>query len=248
MQHVDLFTWLRGDILVKADKMTMANSLELRVPFLDPEVFAVASRLSRGGQDHPHPDPGRAQLLREQLRAAGVDAIEDVDDDVDRLVRAGDRLDVELLLEHVAEPGDPVDVLGKPLAGHLCAEQGVHGARTVDEEGGDVHPACIPSTNCSVELERLGLDVEPEPGERVGVAVEERRGSAADDAVEGGDPLLTVEEELLGTSGRATTHGLPAPLGFPDQQCPDGEAVGQHLLHQPADLGPGRHVAALELG
>ncbi|WP_167102097.1 asparagine synthase (glutamine-hydrolyzing) [Mycobacterium sp. DL592] len=45
MQHIDLFTWLRGDILVKADKMTMANSLELRVPFLDPAVFAVASRL-----------------------------------------------------------------------------------------------------------------------------------------------------------------------------------------------------------
>ncbi|EHR49742.1 asparagine synthase, glutamine-hydrolyzing [Saccharomonospora marina XMU15] len=45
MQHVDLFTWLRGDILVKADKMTMANSLELRVPFLDPEVFRVASRI-----------------------------------------------------------------------------------------------------------------------------------------------------------------------------------------------------------
>lgn len=45
MQHVDLLTWLRGDILVKADKITMANSLELRVPFLDPEVFAVASRL-----------------------------------------------------------------------------------------------------------------------------------------------------------------------------------------------------------
>nr|WP_211176628.1 asparagine synthase (glutamine-hydrolyzing) [Pseudonocardia acidicola] len=45
MQHVDLFTWLRGDILVKADKMTMANSLELRVPFLDPAVFEVASGL-----------------------------------------------------------------------------------------------------------------------------------------------------------------------------------------------------------
>jgi len=45
MQHIDLFTWLRGDILVKADKMTMANSLELRVPFLDSEVFTVASRL-----------------------------------------------------------------------------------------------------------------------------------------------------------------------------------------------------------
>ncbi|QNG18492.1 asparagine synthase (glutamine-hydrolyzing) [Rhodococcus triatomae] len=45
MQHLDLFTWLRGDILVKADKMTMANSLELRVPFLDPEVFEVASQV-----------------------------------------------------------------------------------------------------------------------------------------------------------------------------------------------------------
>ncbi|MHA6798998.1 asparagine synthase (glutamine-hydrolyzing) [Bounagaea algeriensis] len=42
MQHVDLFTWLRGDILVKADKITMSNSLELRVPFLDSEVFGVA--------------------------------------------------------------------------------------------------------------------------------------------------------------------------------------------------------------
>ncbi|HET8581626.1 MAG TPA: asparagine synthase (glutamine-hydrolyzing) [Jatrophihabitans sp.] len=45
MQYVDLFTWLRGDILVKADKMTMANSLELRVPFLDTEVFAVGSSI-----------------------------------------------------------------------------------------------------------------------------------------------------------------------------------------------------------
>ena len=46
MQHIDIQTWLRGDILVKADRMTMAHSLELRVPFLDKEVFAVASRLS----------------------------------------------------------------------------------------------------------------------------------------------------------------------------------------------------------
>jgi asparagine synthase (glutamine-hydrolysing) len=45
MQHVDLFTWLRGDILVKADKVTMANSLELRVPFLDVEVFKIANKI-----------------------------------------------------------------------------------------------------------------------------------------------------------------------------------------------------------
>ena len=43
MQYVDLYTWLRGDILHKADRMSMAHSLELRVPFLDPEVFAVAA-------------------------------------------------------------------------------------------------------------------------------------------------------------------------------------------------------------
>jgi asparagine synthase (glutamine-hydrolysing) len=43
MQYVDLYTWLRGDILVKADRMSMAHSLELRVPFLDREVFDVAA-------------------------------------------------------------------------------------------------------------------------------------------------------------------------------------------------------------
>jgi asparagine synthase (glutamine-hydrolysing) len=47
MQLVDINTWLAGDILVKADRMTMAHSLELRVPFLDAEVLNVASRLAR---------------------------------------------------------------------------------------------------------------------------------------------------------------------------------------------------------
>ncbi|GAB3526429.1 asparagine synthase (glutamine-hydrolyzing) [Phytohabitans suffuscus] len=45
MQYVDLHTWLRGDILVKADRISMAHSLEVRVPFLDREVFEVASTL-----------------------------------------------------------------------------------------------------------------------------------------------------------------------------------------------------------
>ncbi|HLV57963.1 MAG TPA: asparagine synthase (glutamine-hydrolyzing) [Natronosporangium sp.] len=45
MQYVDLYTWLRGDILVKADRMSMAHSLELRVPFLDREVFEVAATI-----------------------------------------------------------------------------------------------------------------------------------------------------------------------------------------------------------
>jgi asparagine synthase (glutamine-hydrolysing) len=65
MQYVDLFTWLRGDSLVKADKITMANSLELRVPFLDPEVFAIASSLPVGQRV-----PARGDATKYALRQA----------------------------------------------------------------------------------------------------------------------------------------------------------------------------------
>ena len=45
METCDLNLWMVGDILLKADKMSMANSLELRVPFLDRKVFEVACRI-----------------------------------------------------------------------------------------------------------------------------------------------------------------------------------------------------------
>ncbi len=45
MQYLDMHFWLPNDILLKADKMAMANSLELRVPILDKEVFALASTI-----------------------------------------------------------------------------------------------------------------------------------------------------------------------------------------------------------
>ncbi len=44
-QYLDMHFWLPNDILLKADKMSMANSLELRVPILDKEVFKVASKV-----------------------------------------------------------------------------------------------------------------------------------------------------------------------------------------------------------
>lgn len=45
MQYLDINMWLMGDILLKADKTSMANSLELRVPFLDKKVMRLASVL-----------------------------------------------------------------------------------------------------------------------------------------------------------------------------------------------------------
>ncbi|MFT8531223.1 asparagine synthase (glutamine-hydrolyzing) [Bifidobacterium aquikefiri] len=44
-QYLDIHQWMPGDILLKADKMTMAHSLELRVPFLDKELMKVAGRV-----------------------------------------------------------------------------------------------------------------------------------------------------------------------------------------------------------
>ncbi len=47
MLYVDTKTWLPDDLLIKADRMTMANSVELRVPFLDHKVLEFAARLPR---------------------------------------------------------------------------------------------------------------------------------------------------------------------------------------------------------
>ena len=45
MQYIDFNTWLVGDILLKADKMSMANSLEVRVPYLDRVLFDYAKSI-----------------------------------------------------------------------------------------------------------------------------------------------------------------------------------------------------------
>ncbi len=42
MQYCDMNTWLKSDILVKGDRLSMAHSLEARVPYLDKEVFEAA--------------------------------------------------------------------------------------------------------------------------------------------------------------------------------------------------------------
>lgn len=59
MQYLDLHLWMTGDILLKADKMSMAHSLELRVPFLDREVMRLASRI-----------PARYRVTKESTKYA----------------------------------------------------------------------------------------------------------------------------------------------------------------------------------
>ena len=54
MQRVDLQFWLVGDILLKTDKMSMAHSLESRVPFLDREVFRIASSIPTSQKADEH--------------------------------------------------------------------------------------------------------------------------------------------------------------------------------------------------
>ncbi len=52
MLYIDTKTWLPDDLLIKADKMTMANSIELRVPLLDHKVLEFAASLPSSHKLH----------------------------------------------------------------------------------------------------------------------------------------------------------------------------------------------------
>ncbi len=70
MQYLDLHMWLAGDILLKADKMSMANSLEVRVPYLDRCVMALAGRIPTA-----HRVTVRPNVTKRALRRAAADKL-----------------------------------------------------------------------------------------------------------------------------------------------------------------------------
>ena len=76
MQYVDLHTWLPGDILHKADRMSMAHSLELRVPFLDQAVYAAAAGLPTELKLPQH-DRTTKHALREAMRGIVPESVRD---------------------------------------------------------------------------------------------------------------------------------------------------------------------------
>ena len=72
MQYVDIKTWLVDDLLLKADKMTMAASVELRVPFLDHELVEFGVALPA---EVKHRDGVGKALVKSRLRRFLPDAI-----------------------------------------------------------------------------------------------------------------------------------------------------------------------------
>ena len=74
MLYVDAKVWLPDDILIKADKMTMANGLELRVPFLDHKLVEFSATLPNAAKIQ---DKGGKTLLRRAMRGVLPDAIID---------------------------------------------------------------------------------------------------------------------------------------------------------------------------
>lgn len=85
-QHLEIFSTLPDELLMYADKLSMANSLELRTPYLDNEVVDFAQRLSpaqkirRGQQKWLHREVARrylpAEVLERRKRGFAVDAVD----------------------------------------------------------------------------------------------------------------------------------------------------------------------------
>jgi hypothetical protein len=159
----------------------------------------------------------------------GVDAIEDIHHHVDRLVGAGHLVDVQISLFDLEDLVDAIDIAREGVVVAVSEVlQGASALRRVRrpstwETSTQVAFPFI-FRRC-VELEGLVLEIEVQPGKRIRVSLEELRSVAADDAVQGGGTLLTVEKQLDGAvncDGAAAPPVAPSAFVFHVMKPPTG--------------------------
>ncbi len=194
---------------------------------------------------------GQGEIALGELGAAAVHPIEDVHHHVDGLVGAGDLFHVKLTVLDRLDLVQAVQVVHQ-FGGVVGARgDGRHGrADALLHEAGHIHPQGVAlHLGGHVEAELLCLQVEVEAREGVRVAVEEPGGVAPDDAVEAGDALLAVQQELdhAGCQGPVSPRRGTQGLRGPHQQSTHGVALVERE-HEASDLIPVPHIAALELG
>ena len=160
---------------------------------------------------------------------------------------------MEIALEHLPEAGQPHHVRNDPRLGvRVRVQRADVPLEALREQRGDIDPPrVLAHLGRRIELERLILDIEAQPGKRLLVALEEGGRLSAGDAVEGRDPLLAVQDQYPEGRGRGYRGLAPYQRtvcqGLPGEQAANRIAEVQGA-HQPADLVAVPYVATLELG
>ena len=146
-------------------------------------------------------DLGQRQIALRELGAAAVHPVEDVHDDIERLVGAGDFLDMQIDVGDAEQAAEPPDIVADLAAPVRAARSG--GSTNAPSPA---FPFCItrshrsradrPSSSPADRTRSLGFEMEPQTREGLCVAVEELRRLAPHDAIERRHALLAVEQQL----------------------------------------------------
>ena len=195
---------------------------------------------------------GKREIPFGQFCPARIDQVEDIDHYIDALILAGELFLVKIPLKHLPQPGQVADVGNDPRPGGGVGVQHPHlRLKAPREQRRDIDPArVIGHLGRRVELEGLVLHMEPEPGEYPFIPLEEGGRAPAGDPVQGGDPLLPVQDkdpEGGGCLGLFAADERAVGPRLPGQQAADRVTEVQGP-HEPADLVSVPYVAALELG
>ena len=127
--------------------------------------------------------------------------VENIHHDIQSLVHAGHFLDVQVHICDSEQATETADIFA-----HVRGQGGLSGKASHEltqsdrpflHQVGDINPErVIAHLERLIELEALSIEMKPQPGERLDVAVEKLRRPTAHDAVQRGYPLLTVEQEF----------------------------------------------------